>query len=161
MVTIGGNNRELWIRHACVAGASLWFKGNPPFSSDKRHMFFVLGTLGTDKIVLVNATSQVHKRLHNLDATLRMFGVAATDVTVRLPAGSHPFITKDTVIDCSRPFILTRHDLAAGEDFSLLSNPPSEEFFVPLLHAWAASPFAQPAYLEEIRGQWARRGIVF
>ncbi|KAB1503020.1 hypothetical protein F7230_05590 [Corynebacterium sp. 320] len=161
MAFLNGAPRALWIQHSCIAGASLWFRGNPPFNSETRHMFFVLGRLNNDDVVMVNATSQVSKRLHHLGERIRRFNLTAQDVSVRLTPGTHNFIKKDTVIDCSMPFLLNPKDLMEGDEFALFDEPPAPPFFEPLLKAWAASPFTRPAHLEQVRPQWVEHGIIF
>lgn len=144
-----------------MAGASLWFKGDPPFYSETRHMFFVLGKTDNDRFLMVNATSQVSTRLHHLGRRVRPFELVAKDVSVQLSRGSHSFITKDTLIDCSEPFQLSAEELISGDEFALFDTPPLPQFFVPLLEAWAASPFTPKAHLDKVRPQWSSHGIVF
>lgn len=124
-------------------------------------MFFVLGQIDGDRFLMVNATSQVSTRLHHLGLKVRRFGLTAQDVSVQLPEGSHSFITKNTLIDCSEPFQLSTKDLIRGEEFALFDNPPPLHFFAPLLKAWAASPFTATAHLKAVRTQWSSHGISF
>lgn len=124
-------------------------------------MFFVLGKPDNDHFLMVNATSQVPARLHHLEQKVGRFGLTAQDVSVHLPCGSHGFITKDTLIDCSNPFLLSTEDLIKGDEFALFDVLPSPQFFGPLLNAWAASPFALEAHLNQVRPQWSAYEIIF
>lgn len=126
-------------------------------------MFFVLGKTDEGRFLMINATSKVSKRLDHLGQKVRPYGLTAEDVSVHLPQGSHSFITKDTVIDCSEPFLLSTDDLINGEEFALFDEDdvPSAQFFAPLLEAWAASPFTSEAYLSMVRPQWSRHGFTF
>lgn len=153
--------RTMWIQRVCGPGVSFWFKGDPPFYSYTSHMFFVLGKVDKEHFLMVNATSQVSPRLHHLSQKVRRFELTAQDVSVKLSRGSHSFISKDTVIDCSEPFQLNADDLIHGEEFALFDDPPSPQFFAPLLKAWAASPFTSVAHLETVRLQWFKHGITF
>ncbi|MBZ8177472.1 hypothetical protein GSS88_06640 [Corynebacterium sp. 3HC-13] len=121
----------------------------------------MLGKPDDDHFLMVNATSKVEVRLHHLGKTVDRFGLTAQDVSVHLQPGSHSFITKDTLIDCSKPFRLSTEDLIKAEVFALFDDPPSLEFFVPLLKAWAASPWAERAHLEKVRLRWSERGTTF
>ena len=161
MYFLNAGQRPLWIQYSCVAGTSLWFKGNPPFCSETRHMFFVLGKSDDDCFLMVNASSQVSSRLHHLGRKVGPFGLTAQKVSVHLPRGSYNFITRDTVIDCSDPFRLSAEDLINGDEFALFDAPPPPQFFEPLLKAWAASPFAFDAHLNQVRPQWTAHGITF
>lgn len=161
MRSLDVDQRSVWIRHSCVAGASFWFKGDPPFYSQTKHMFFVLGKPDDNHFLMVNATSQVSSRLHHLGRKLRSVGVTAQDVSVHLPRGSYSFITKDTLIDCSDPFLMSVEDLINGDELALFDAPPSPQFFAPLLNAWAASPLALTPHLNQVRPQWSAHGITF
>lgn len=144
-----------------MAGASIHFKGNPPFPSPTPHMFFVLGEVSTGQFVMVNATSKVGNRLTALNSLTASFGLTAENVSVRLKKGDYPFIKMDTIIDCSQPALLTREQLMNGQNFALLEPPADDALFVKLLKAWSSSPFVSPAHLNEVRGQWAHRGVIF
>ena len=156
LVNVG---RNTWIDHACGAGSSLWFRGDPPFASEKSHMFFVLGKANDDVFVMVNATSQVKSSLQHLEYACKPFGCSADEVSVLLNSGSYPFITKDTLISCRDPHMVTREDLKNGREFDLLGSPPEFSFFVPLLQAWQRSPWLQPEVFENVRQQWAKLGV--
>lgn len=124
-------------------------------------MFFVLGKPDEDNFLMVNATSNVSSCVHHLGVKVRRFGLTAQDVSVQLSQGTRHFITKDTVIDCSDPFLLSTDQLINGEEFALFDDPPTSQFFEPLLKAWAASPFALEAQLNHVRPQWSPHGISF
>lgn len=122
-------------------------------------MFFVLGEIAPDQFLMVNATSQVEKGLSQLRRRMQRFGCTAESVSVQFRPGEHPFISKDTLVDCSAPWRLSVEQLMNGVEFRLLAEPPNAFFFEAILRAWAASPRTLPAHLNAVREQWAPLGI--
>lgn len=151
----------MWLRLGCDAGASLWFKGNPPFSSTKKHMFFVIGWHDEDSLILVNATSKVEKTLYNLERVLRPFSVSASDVSVQVDPGRYACITKPTVINCNQFHVVSVNSLLKGEFLSPIDNPPGVELFQEIVPSWLRSPHVRRSMREPILQQWNDKGYKF
>lgn len=120
-------------------GLAFWFKGNPPFESEKEHCFFILAVNSAGYYLMVNATSKVKKTQEVVTKRFSAFVGDTSSTIVILEEGEYPLLNRRSVINCNELHAVKKEDIDRAHT-RFRDQHPDPDLFRNLAFAVKCSP---------------------